>query len=485
MSLELNLLDKVVSYFSPQWGLKRIQRRNAMNILQRGYEGARKDRRTKGWNVNDFEQTAKVAEIKTLKNRSRDLYRNNPYSFRAHNSIANNTTGRGIVPAIKNELLKKIWKDWAHQTSVDFDANCNFYGLQNLCMRTLSMHGSVLILRIKTNNKEHIPLELKVVSTKFLDLSKDSIKTSTGSYISGGIEFASTGKRKGYWIYDKDPELEYSKSTFWKDQDVIHLFFQDEPGQIHGVPFGSPSMMSLRDFDDYADAQLVRQKIASCFSIFITKTDAEMIGADTQDYEEFDRVEPGLIQTLEPGKSVTFASPPPADGYGEYSRNVLTGISAGYGMSYEAMTGDLSHVNYSSGRMGWLEYQRMIETWQNFILIPKLCAKVWLWFVEAGNLLGILPKDTPKTVEWTAPGRMMIDPVKEVNGLLAQVRAGFMSWQEAVRLLGYAPEEILEEMKISKELFDKAGLQPKSDPRYDAVNLKNQSDDTGNNSTQQ
>ena len=71
-------------------------------------------------------------------------------------------------------------------------------------------------------------------------------------------------------------------------------------------------------------------------------------------------------------------------------------------MSYEAMTGDLSHVNYSSGRMGWLEYQRMIETWQNFILIPKLCAKVWLWFVEAGNLLGILPKDTPKTVEWTA-----------------------------------------------------------------------------------
>lgn len=482
MSLEINILDKVVSYFSPELGLKRIQRRNAMDILQRGYEGARKDRRTKGWNVNEFEEAAKVAEIKTLKNRSRDLYRNNPYSYRAHNSIANNTTGTGIVPAIKNESLKRIWKDWANQTTVDFDGNFNFYGIQNLCMRTLSMHGSVLILRIKTNEKKFIPLELKVVSTKFLDGSKDTIRTSTGSYISGGIEFSAGGKRKGYWIYDKDPELEYSNSTFWKDQDVIHLFFQDEPGQIHGVPFGSPSMMSLRDFDDYSDAQLVRQKIASCFSIFITKTDSEMMGTDPQDYDEFDRVEPGLIQTLEPGKSVTFASPPPADGYGEYSKNVLTGISAGYGMSYEAMTGDLSNVNYSSGRMGWLEYQRMIETWQNFILIPKLCGKVWLWFVEAGNLLGVLPKDTPKAVEWTAPGRMMIDPVKEVNGLLAQVRAGFMSWQEAVRLLGYAPEEILEEMKISKELFDEAGLQPKSDPRYDAVNLKNNSDDTGNNS---
>ena len=58
MSLELNILDKVVSYFSPELGLKRIQRRNAMDILQRGYEGARKDRRTKGWNVNEFEEAA-------------------------------------------------------------------------------------------------------------------------------------------------------------------------------------------------------------------------------------------------------------------------------------------------------------------------------------------------------------------------------------------------------------------------------------------
>lgn len=473
----MNIIDKTISFFSPDTAFRRLQKRKALNILQRGYEGARKDRRTKGWNVNEYQKTVSISELKTLQNRSVDLYKNNPYSFRAHNSIANNSTGIGIVPAIQEDRLKQVWKDWANDINVDFDENHNFYGIQNLAMRTLSMHGGVLILRIRTNSKNRVPLELKVINTKFLDTSKDTTQTPEGGYISNGIEFKQNGKRKGYWIFNQDPDLDYSESIFWKKEDVIHLFFQDEPGQDFGVPFGTPSMMSLRDYDDYADAQLTRQKIAACFAIFVTKTDADMGGAfmnlEDQNDKNLDYVEPGIIEHLEPGKSVTFASPPPAEGYGEYSRNVLTSVASGYGMSYEAMTGDLSNVNYSSGRMGWLEYQRMIETWQNFILIPKLCAKVWEWFRDAAITSGYLTSKTPQKIEWTAPGRKMIDPAKEVRGLLDQVRAGFMSWQEAVRLLGYAPEEVLAEMEISRKLFDEKKLQPKCDPRFDTGNLKN------------
>ncbi|MBW7838402.1 MAG: phage portal protein [Chitinophagaceae bacterium] len=474
---DVNFIDRIITFVNPAWGLSRIQNRLAAGTLMRhqSYEGARRDRRTKGWNVNEYEEAALLTEIKTLKNRSRDLYRNNTYSHRAHNSIANNTTGTGIVPAIKDNRLKKAWKDWASETSVDFDENLNFYGIQNLCMRTMSMHGEVLILRIKTNKSkaQEIPLELKVISTKFLDSGKDTSLSKNG-YISGGIEFDQNGKKKGYWIFPVDPSVDHSISKFWSKEDVIHLFFQDEPGQIHGVPFGSSAIISLRDFDDYSDAQLMRQKIAACFSVFITKTDGEMMGGlePSDGDQHLERVEPGIIEHLEPGKSVTFASPPPAEGYGEYSRNILTGVASGYGMSYEAMTGDLSNVNYSSGRMGYLEYQRSIEAWQHFILIPKLCRGVWRWFVNAGIIAGVISKDADLNIEWTAPGRKMIDPVKEVNGLREQVRAGFMSWQEAVRSLGYSPDEILEELKTAAAEFDKAGIQPKCDPRFDAANLR-------------
>ncbi|MBS1776026.1 MAG: phage portal protein [Bacteroidetes bacterium] len=467
----MNFLDKTISFFSPAAALKRAQYRVAIDLVERKYEGARKDRRSKGWQVNEYEENTTAAELVTLKSRSRDLYRNNPYAYRAHNSIAHNTTGTGILPAIANTKLKKVWQEWAENIMCDFDGNFDFYGLQNLCMKTMSIHGECLVLRVPVKATDRVPLELKVISTKYLDNSKD-IERLKGGYISGGIQYDANGKRTGYWLYPNDPTGAVAvESKFWKEKDVIHLLQIDEPGQSRGVPFGSASMMSLHDFDDYADAQLMRQKIAACFSVFVTKSDATDF--DTADSEErLEKVEPGIIEHLEPGKSVTFASPPPAEGYAEYSRNVLTGIASGFGVSYESMTGDLSNVNFSSGRMGWLEYQRMIESWQWFILIPKLCKRVWLWFVEAAVIAGKLPKSAPLSVEWTAPRRQMIDPVKETNGLLAQVRAGFISWQEAVRSLGYTPEEILEEIKTSAKMFDEAGVKPECDPRFDGANKK-------------
>lgn len=475
----VNFLDNIISFIDPSAGLKRAQKRAALSVIKRGYEGARQDRRTKGWKVDEFNERHKLRELRTLKARSRDLYQNNPYANRAHNAIANNTTGTGILPAIQGDRIKKIWNAWADEITADFDRNLNFYGIQNLCMRTMSMHGGVLVLRIRTKANSGIPLELKVLSTRYLDLNHDTDQTPSGGYITGGIEFDSTGKRKGYWIYPKDPNIDQVQGVFWEDKDVIHLYRVEEPGQNHGVPFGASSMMSLRDYDDYEDAQLMRQKIAACFAVFVTGEADTISAADPAAEEErLEKVEPGIIEHLAPGKQVTFASPPPAEGYADYSRNVLTGVASGFNMSYESMTGDLSNVSYSSGRMGWLEFQNSIENWQWFIIIPKLCKTVWTWFVEAGMLAGKLPKTAPVSVNWTAPGRKMIDPVKEVNGLLSQVRAGFMSWQEAVRTLGYTPEEVLQELKESASLFDSAGIEPRCDPRFDSTKIEDNGDNT-------
>ncbi len=468
--MKMNAVDRLISFFSPVRGLKRAQYRRAELLLRsQHYEGARKDRRTAGWRTASSETQAPLAELKTLKIRSRDLYRNNPLAFRAHNSNANNTVGIGIVPAITDTKLKEVWKEWALDVRADFDENLNFFGIQALVMRTISMHGEVLVLRIRTKDKDRVPLELKVISTKYLDNHKMNPKYAGGK-VNQGIEYNSKGKKVGYWIFASDPESGIVvESEFWRKEDVIHLFIQDEPEQTRGIPLGTPSMMRLRDFDDYTDAQLMRQKVAACFSIFITKTDADLSGVEDEEFDRVDKVEPGIIQHLEPGKEVTFASPPPAEGFSEYSRSMLTSTAVGFGQTYENVTGDLSNVNYSSGRMGWIEFQRNVEAWQNHVIVPKLCATVWTWFVDAAVLLGSLPKSTPLLIEWTVPGRKMIDPVKEIRGMVEQVRAGLMSWQEAVRKLGFSPEEVLAELKQSAEMFDAAGVKPYSDPRYDAA----------------
>ncbi|MCL5459832.1 phage portal protein, partial [Loigolactobacillus coryniformis] len=83
-----------------------------------------------------------------------------------------------------------------------------------------------------------------------------------------------------------------------------------------------------------------------------------------------------------------------------FSRKILQGISAGYGTTYEAISGDLSKVNFSSGRMGWLESQRQVSIWQYDMVIPMFCDTAWEWFVEGAGI-AMLFDGKGVTASWT------------------------------------------------------------------------------------
>jgi lambda family phage portal protein len=281
-----------------------------------------------------------------------------------------------------------------------------------------------------------------------------------------GIEFDSDGKRLGYWLFKHHPGANRRgslTSEFFKDEDVCHIYFVERPGQVRGVPWMVASMLRMKDFDEYEDAELVRQKIAACFSVFVQDSNPESFSPGSVESDLASRVEPGIIEVLPPGKTVSFASPPVTNGYESYSRKILQGIAVGNGITYETMTGDLSNVNFSSGRMGWLEFHRNITDWQNNMLIPQLCDKVWEWFVTAGAIVGKVKEGTDAS--WTPPRREMIDPSKETDAMSKQVRNGFISYSEAVRQLGYDPDDTIEEITSDFAKFDTNGLIMDSDPR--------------------
>ena len=72
------------------------------------------------------------------------------------------------------------------------------------------------------------------------------------------------------------------------------------------------------------------------------------------------------------GKDVRFASPPSVGEFDQFRGPMLLQIAAGYGITYEALTSDLSQANYSSARMGHLEFSRNIDCWQKQILIAQM-----------------------------------------------------------------------------------------------------------------
>jgi lambda family phage portal protein len=366
------------------------------------------------------------------------------------------------------KIIKQLWKKWATKTICDFDDMNTFYGLQSLVMRVVAESGECFVRRIRTSSKNDVPLKLQLLESDFLNTSYHTgIWQDDNTITYYGIKFNRQGERLGYWLYKHHPNEFGSDTEFVDAKDIIHVYEVERPGQIRGVPFSCGVMLRLRGLDDYEESERTRSKIAASFSVFITD-DSAVDNVTSAKREPLEKIEPGIIEYLPPGKKVEVAQPPSQQGFGDFVKANLRGVAAGFGTSYETLTNDYSNVNFSSGRMGWLEFNRNIEHLQWNLLIPRFCDKVYPWFIEAIQLKGYIPFTVEPDINWTPPRREMIDPYKELQAIKVQMRLGIISWQDVVRMFGYIPEELKEELQEDKDMWDKLGLMPEGDPRYDS-----------------
>jgi lambda family phage portal protein len=479
----MDILTKAISFFSPSLAAERVRGQLTLQMMDsevRRFEGAGQGRRFGRWGNSTQSQNQQIAtSIDKLRERSRDMTRNNGYAKNAIRRIGNNVVGTGILatPVLPDKqqeaAFKQLWKEWAESTACDFDAQQNFYGMQKMVVKTVAKSGACFVRRVWKKGKykkKSIQLELQVLEPDFLDRSKSGVYYDNGEYTFNGIQYNGDGKRIAYWLYDRHPNDFKAESKPVPAEDIRHVFDVEDPGQVDGIPFMAPVLLSMRDFDEYLDATLIKQKVSSANAAFVTREQELTPSVKGKNADLFDRIEPGMIQELNPGESVVFSNPPSTEGISDYARQSHRGHAAGIGLSYEAYTGDLTGVNFSSGRMGWIESRLNFEDLQWNMMVPMFLNPVFEWFVQAAYLSG-LSTATKVPVTWTPPRREMIDPVKETKALSELVRNGFMSWQDAVRQLGYNPEEVLAELKKDAKLFDDAKLMPECDPRFDPTRM--------------
>lgn len=453
----LNFIDKAVGFVNPLAGLRRVTARRA-------YEAAGRGRRNKS--MKGASSTSANVEIGNaltdLRNRSRHFVRNNGWAKRALTANCDNVIGQGIRPAPAGTLeqikeIKAIWKKWAESVNCDYDGKNTFYGLQEIIFSEICEAGDCLVIRrkVKPTKKNPIPIQLQVIEGDQLDESKDGINEKGFARL--GVQFDNEGKRIGYWIYRNNPNeitgsLYSSSSEFISVDDVIHPFELLRAGQVRGVPMGVSAFMKLSDFSDYEDAQLVRQKAAAAFTAFVS-------GKDKVNAEEVETLEPGIIEYLNEGETITFSNPPKADGYDEYSKKILQGVAAAYGITYEMLTMDYSNVNFTSGRMAKIDISNRFRKLQYNMFVPQVCVPVWEWFTDAAIMAGLTRlRIECNAMDWTAPRVQQLDPVKETNARVLQLQAGLTTWSEVVREDGRDPEEFLQEYSDDVEKLKQAGV---------------------------
>jgi len=75
------------------------------------------------------------------------------------------------------------------------------------------------------------------------------------------------------------------------------------------------------------------------------------------------------------------------------------------------------------------------------------------------------PKLNLKQVQWTAPRFESVDPVKDAESVLKDVRIGRKTWFEAVLENGYDPTTQLQQIALFNKLVDKYEIILDVDPR--------------------
>ncbi len=450
-----------------------------------GYEAAANTRRTTGWwPVTSDINTLVFGGLDTLRSRSREMVRRNPWAANALDSFVGNCVGTGIKPQSLHpdpevrERIQKLWLQWTDES--DASGLTDFYGLQSLACRSTAEGGECLI-RIRPRLPKDglsVPLQLQLLEGEHLPTNENR-RLENGDYIRAGIEFNAIGKRAAYHLYREHPgdSLNPMASTEMvrvPAESVLHLFRPIRPGQLRGQPWLAQVLVKLHELDQYDDAELVRKKTAAMFAGFVIKNAPEdqILGEGTADASgtALAGLEPGTLQILLPGEDVKFSNPADVGAsYETFMRVQLRSIAAGIGITYEQLTGDLTGVNYSSIRAGLLEFRRRCEQFQHQVLAFQMCQPVWRRWVQAAVLSGALPAAEDLSayyeVKWIPPGFAWVDPLKDINAQMMAVRAGFKSRSEVVSEQGYDAEAIDREIAADNQRADDLGLSYDTDPR--------------------
>lgn len=471
------ILDRALSYFDPSAGLRRAMARNALAKV-RAYEGASvKD----GWIPRRSGASANAdhaADAAMLRHRARSLVQNNPYAAKALSCLVANVIGEGIIPASRaadektRQTIDALWQQWMLQA--DADGGTDFNGLEAQAYRAMEQDGEVLI-RLRARRPEDglvVPLQIQVLEIDYLDTTKNGTGTAGGPIISG-VELDALGRVVAYWLYDAHPGDGYRagglishKSRRYTADRIIHLFAPDRPGQARGITRFAPVIARLRDLAIYEDAELARKQNEALMSVFISGDGADFampdIGqsqaeaaAKAQQIGDLGNLRAGAVIATS-GQNVTVAEPKAAPGYADYLRMQLYAVAAGTGVTYEMLTGDLSQVNFSSARMGMMEFRRSAEQRQWHVMVPRFLTHVWTAFIDAAVLAGKI-RAADYTVEWSTPKWDYVNPIQDVKSDAAEIGSGLSSLSEKLRKRGYQPDAVFKEMGEDYEKLKASG----------------------------
>lgn len=440
MSVRIPMLDRL-------W--PRLTRRAVASFVRR-FDGAAGGRR--GWGMGTFHSiNPEVAAAgANLRARSRYLAANNPWFVNAVSNWVASLVGAGIMPTAKHpdaairRALGEFFHNWADDA--DADGRTDLWGLLADIARALVVDGESFVQLVADDDEPR----LRLIPAELVDESVTR-ELGGGAMIVQGVEFDADGRRVAYLIFPAKPTDQfatYAPPVRVPAEDILHVMKPLAAGQVRGVSWLAPIILSANEFDQIVDALAMGVKVAAMHAGFLT----DQNGTAGEPYDGTGDggiletgLEPGTLKRLPTGVDVKFTTPQQANEVAAFLRFNLQMLAAGLGLPEHLLSGDLTNANYSSLRAGLLPFRARVEQLQYGVLIPQLLRPIWrrvIGFAVLSGEIEIAELDDAFRVEWIPPRPMQVDPEKDTKAVREMLTLNLMSRRQAVAELGWDIEAL-------------------------------------------
>lgn len=510
-------LDKLITWASPERGAQRLKARMTLEAMG-GYSGASKRKRSLSqWTPGAGSAAADLLpDLEVLRERSRDLERNNPIAGGAINTVVTKTVGTGLALkcAINREILgwdeettrtwqrktEALFRSYAESTACDISREQNFYGMQDLAWRSVLSSGDVFSLLM---HKERPGLRYSAC-TQLVEADRvcNPNSRADSEKLTAGIERDDDGAPLKAHIMRSHPGALGVRTREWDEREfftasgrraLLHLFRKRRIGQPRGVPYLAPVIEKLKQLDRYTDAELEAAVVSAFFAVFITKPGGSGIsplasastgetprGGDKAGAGGWDgTLTGGIVAELDDGCGGDSTSPGrPNQAFDGFVLAMLRQVGIALELPYEVLIKHFT-ASYTAARAAVMEAWQFVRGCREF-LATEYCQPVYEHWLEEAIALGDI--DAPGFFDdpilrwaycgsiWVGDGPGTVDPLKDAKAAGERIALGTSTRaKESMLHDGSDWEENHEQLALEHRRRQEDGLGAVKESAADAV----------------
>lgn len=447
---------------------------------------ASSDRLTASWqagrqSINDELRS----DLDRLRDRAREMSRNNGYARRFLKMVARNVVGpSGFIlqarvmdapdrpDSLANQAVELAFWEWSKRGSCDVTGRLSFADACRAAIRAVARDGEALVREVRGPDAGNATgYALQLIDVARLDTDRNRQASSGQNAILMGVEINSYQRPVAYWI-KPSPTASTSAAVRYPAADIHHIFMADMAEQVRGIPWMHAAMIDLHDLGEFnRSALLAARKGADTLGFIIEPELRDDLTGEVDDTgTEIEVSEMGQFSMIPHGADVKqFDSKYPNETFEPFTKAILRRVASGFDVAYNALANDLEGVNFSSIRAGTIEERDewiLIQKW----FIEALLEPVYTsWFQHAmlagtirmpnGSALPITKRDKFFAHEWQGRRWQWVDPMKDIQAARLGIQTGITSPQIVAAQNGMDVEDVITSIAAFEAMVAAKGVQ--------------------------